>query len=67
MITFKNPINLVKEKMNSFRRARQASDLRELAEMKNNGSTNTYVPAKERARRKKRKQIAKASRRRNRK
>lgn len=67
MITFKNPIKLAKEKMDAFRIARQAGDLRELAEMKNNGASNTYVPAKERARRKKRKQMAKQSRRRNRK
>lgn len=62
-----NPIKLAKEKIQAFRRARQASDLRDIAEMKNNGATNTYVPPKERARKKKRKQIAKASRRRNRK
>jgi hypothetical protein len=67
MITFKNPIKLVKEKMDAFRLARHAAGLREFAEMKNNGATNTYVPAKERACKKKRKQIAKKSRRRNRK
>lgn len=67
MITFKNPFKIAKEKLDAFRIARHAGDLRELAEMKNNGATNTYVPAKERARRKKRKKIAKQSRRRNRK
>jgi hypothetical protein len=67
MITFKNPITVVKEKVDSFRLARHAGALQEFAEMKNNGTTNTYVPAKERSRRKKRKQIAKASRLQNRK
>jgi hypothetical protein len=67
MINFKNPITLVKEKVASFRLARHAGALRDFAEMKNNGTTNTYVPAKERARKKKRKEIAKTSRRRNRK
>lgn len=67
MITFKNPIKVVKEKVNAFRLARHASKLRDFAEMKNNGASNIYLPPKERARRKKRKQIAKQSRRRNRK
>ncbi|MBS4188675.1 hypothetical protein KHA94_00375 [Bacillus sp. FJAT-49705] len=67
MITFKNPIQFVKEKMNAMRAARHAGTAREFAEMKGNGAPNTYVPAKERARRKKRKKIADQSRRRNRK
>jgi hypothetical protein len=62
-----NPIKIFKDKFQAFRVARQAGDLRELAERKNNGASNTYVPAKEKDRKKKRKQIAKASRRRNRK
>lgn len=67
MITFKKPLNVEKEKVQAFNRARQAGTFRELAEMKNKGASNTYVAPKERARRKKRKQIAKASRRRNQK
>lgn len=67
MITFKNPINIIKDKFNAMRTARHAGVARELAEMKGNGAANTYVPAKERARRKKRKKIAEQSRRRNRK
>jgi hypothetical protein len=67
MITIKNPVKYVKEKVAAFRLARHAGAMREFAEMKNNGTTNTYVPAKEKARRKKRKQIAKQSRRQNRK
>ena len=55
-----------KDKMQAFRVARHAGAMKEFAQMKNNGETNTYVPAKERARRKKRKKIAKQSRRRNR-
>ncbi|MBT2735174.1 hypothetical protein [Bacillus sp. ISL-7] len=62
-----NPIKFFKDKMQAFRVAQQSAAYKELAFMKNNGETNTYVPAKERSRRKKRKQIAKQSRRQNRK
>ena len=63
-------MNLLKrfmDKKQAFKVARHAGAARELAEMKNNGESNTYVPAKERARRKKRRAMAKQSRRRNRK
>jgi hypothetical protein len=62
-----NPIKFFKDKMQAFRVARQAGAYREFAEMKNNGASNTYVSAKERDRKKKQKQIAKQSRRWNRK
>jgi hypothetical protein len=62
-----NPIKFFRDKKQAFRLAQQAAAYKELAFMRNNGETNTYVPAKERDRKKKRKQIAKASRRRNRK
>lgn len=62
-----NPFKIFKDKLQAYRVARQAGAYRDFAEMKNNGATNTRVSAKEQASKKKRKQIAKASRRRNRK
>lgn len=55
-----------KDKIQAFRVATVAADAREFAEIKGNGAANTYIPYKERVRRKKRKKIAKASRLRNR-
>lgn len=60
-------INRFKDKLQAFRVARESGVLKDLAQMRNNGETNTYVPYKERVRRKKRKEMAKQSRRRNRK
>jgi hypothetical protein len=62
-----NPIKYFKDKFQAYRVARQAGAYKEYAQMKNNGESNTYVSGKEKDRRKKRKQIAKQSRRRNRK
>lgn len=67
MITIKNPITVAKEKIQAMRVAKQAGRVQELAEIKGNGAANTYVSAEERAWKKKRKAIAKKSRRRNRK
>jgi hypothetical protein len=58
---------MAKEKLKAMHSARHAGVAREFAEMKHNGPANTYVSAEERAWKKKRKQIAKKSRRRNRK
>lgn len=62
-----NILKFFKDKAQAFRVAKQAAAYRELAFMKNNGETNTYVSAKERERRAARKKIAKKSRRNNRK
>ena len=62
-------MNIIKrftDKVQAFNVSRQAGIVRELAEGKSRSVVNTYVPAKERDRRVKRKKIAKASRRRNR-
>lgn len=67
MINFKKPLEIATEKIQALRSAKHAGTAREFAEMKGNGAANTYVSSKERAHRKKRKKIANASRRRNRK
>lgn len=67
MITFKNPINQLKEMRDAFNIAKHAGTARKFAEIKNGGESNTYVSPKERDRKKKRKQIANQSRRQNRK
>lgn len=62
------PLKRFRDKVQAFNVARQASDLKEFAVYKNRGiEVNTYVPPKEKERRKKRKRIAKQSRIRNRK
>lgn len=57
-------LNRFIDRAQAFRVARQAGAARQLVEYK--GAVNTYVSPKERDRRKKRKQIAKQSRLRNR-
>lgn len=58
-------LNRFTSKEQAFKVAKHAGTARELVEMKS-GLVNTYVSPKERARKAKRKRIAKASRRRNR-
>lgn len=60
-------VKTIVDKAKAFRMARQAGELNKLAVHKAQGDVNTYVPPKERARRKKRREMAVQSRRRNRK
>jgi hypothetical protein len=63
-----DPLNQFKDKVQAFRVAKEASILKEFAVYKNKGvAVNTFVSAKEKERRKKRKKIAKQSMLRNRK
>jgi hypothetical protein len=63
-----NPLNRFKDKVQAFRVAKEAAVLKEFAVYKNKGVTvNTFISAKEKERRKKRKKIAKQSMLRNRK
>lgn len=59
-------LNRFIDQAQSFRVAKMAGTARQIAEINARGAVNTYVSPKERDRRKKRKQIAKQSRLRNR-
>jgi hypothetical protein len=63
----KNILKRFIDKAQAVRVVKQATKLNELVVMKANGEVNTFVPAKERDRRAKRRKMAKHSRRMNRK